>query len=247
VALPRSPRVVEHVVDVPGLSPYHDGLRIAHLTDLHVGMLTPHRKIARAVERAQAARPDLILMTGDFVCYAPRFVGKLGELVRGIEAPVYAVLGNHDYWTDGEGVRRVLERSGYAVLRNGHSEITLRGEPLSVVGIDDAITRHADVKRAFHGVKRGGSQIILTHVPSLADRAAELGRGLILAGHTHGGHVNIPRVTERIAARLGSRYLAGFFDVGGSKLYVNRGIGSSSVPIRAGAPSEVAIFTLRAA
>jgi hypothetical protein len=237
----------EHDVRVPGLNPAHDGLKIAHLTDLHVGMLTPDRKILRAIEHAQAARPDLVLLTGDFVCYSKRFVGKLGEIVRGIRAPVYSVLGNHDYWVDGEGVRRSLEKNGYSVLRNGHSEITLRGEPLTVIGIDDAITRHADVRRAFHGVKREGSQIILTHVPSLADRAAELGRGLILAGHTHGGHVNIPRVTANIAARLGNRYLAGFFDVGGSKLFVNRGIGSSSVPIRAGAPSEVAILTLRAA
>jgi predicted MPP superfamily phosphohydrolase len=242
----KSPRLVEAEVRVPGLSPYHDGLKIAHLTDLHVGMLTPASKILRGIERAQAAKPDLVLLTGDFVCYSPRFVGKLRELIRGIEAPVYAVLGNHDYWTDGEGVRHALERNGYAVLRNGHSQITLKGEPLTVIGIDDAITGHSDVRRAFRGVKREGSQIILTHVPSLADRAAELGRGLILAGHTHGGHVNIPRVTERIAARLGNRYLAGFFDVGGSRLYVNRGIGSSSVPIRAGAPSEVAVFTLRA-
>ena len=84
-------------------------------------------------------------------------------------------------------------------------------------------------------------------MPSLADRAAEHGHGLILAGHTHGGHVNIPKVTAGIAARLGNHYLAGFFRVGSSLLYVNRGIGSSSVPIRAGAPAEVALFTLRAA
>jgi predicted MPP superfamily phosphohydrolase len=243
----RFPRIVEATVPVPGLSPYHNGLKIAHLTDIHVGMLTPDRKILRAIEHARHARPDLVLLTGDFVCYSPRFVGKLREIVRGIDAPVYAVLGNHDYWTDAEGVRQALEKNGYAVLRNGHSQITLRGEPLTVIGIDDAITRHADVRRAFRGVKREGSQIMLTHVPSLADPAAEHGRGLILAGHTHGGHVNIPKLTAKIAARLGNRYLAGFFPVGGSVLYVNRGIGSSSVPIRAGAPSEVAVFTLRAA
>jgi predicted MPP superfamily phosphohydrolase len=241
----RGPRLVEREVAVPGLDPAHDGLKIAHLTDLHVGMLTPDRKILRAVERAEACRPDLVLMTGDFVCYSPKFVGRLAEIVRGISAPVYAVLGNHDYWTDGEGVRHALERNGYGVLRNGHSEITLRHAPLSVVGIDDAITGHSDPRRAFRGARQGGSRIVLTHVPSLADRVAEFGPSLILAGHTHGGHVNIPRVTARIAARLGNRYLAGFFRVGESVLYVNRGIGSSSVPIRAGAPSEVAVFTLR--
>jgi predicted MPP superfamily phosphohydrolase len=208
-------------------------------------MLTPHKKILAGLAAAEAARPDLVLMTGDFVCYSPKFVGRLGELTRGLSAPVYTVLGNHDYWTDGEGVRRTLERNGYAVLRNGHSELTVRGAPLTVVGIDDAITGHADPHRAFTGVRRHGSRIVLTHVPSLADRASTYGEGLILAGHTHGGHVHIPRVTARIAARFGNNYLKGFFRVGRSLLYVNCGIGSSSVPIRAGSPSEIALLTLR--
>jgi len=244
---PRGPRLVEHDVMVPGLDPAHDGVRVAHLTDLHVGMLTPDRKILRAIAHAHAAKPDLMLLTGDFVCYSPKFVGRLQELTRGLHVPAYAVLGNHDYWTDGEGVRHALERNGIAVLRNGHSEIMLRHAPLSIIGIDDAITRHSDARRAFRGVRAHGSKLVMTHVPSMADRAAELGDGLIVAGHTHGGHVVIPRLTARIAAKFGNRYLAGFYRVGNSLLYVNCGIGSSSVPIRAGAPSEVAILTLRAA
>ncbi len=247
---PLGPRLVERDVIVPGLDPAHDGVKIAHLTDLHVGMLTPARKILRALEMAQAARPDMLLMTGDFVCYSPKFVGRLAELTRGIEVPTYCVLGNHDYWTDGAGVRRALERNGLAVLRNGHSEIQLKHAPLTVVGIDDAITGHSDHRRAFAGVrpnhKSPSSRIVLTHVPNLADRAAEYGPGLILAGHTHGGHVKIGSLTEKIAARFGNRYLAGFYGVNQALLYVNCGIGSSSVPIRAGAPAECAVFTLRA-
>ena len=242
----RGPRLAEHDLVVPGLDPAHEGIKVAHLTDLHVGMLTPDRKILRAIAMAEAQRPDLVLLTGDYVCYSPKFVGRLAELTRGISAPCYAVLGNHDYWTDGEGVKRALERNGYGVLRNGHSEITLRHAPLSVVGIDDAVTHHADPERAFSGVRKQGSRIVLTHVPGVADRAATYGQSLILAGHTHGGHVVIPRLTARIAQRLGNRYLAGFYRIGESLLYVNCGIGSSSIPIRAGAPSEVALFTLRA-
>ena len=83
---PLGPRLVEREVVVPGLDPAHDGVKIAHLTDLHVGMLTPARKILRALEMAQAARPDVLLMTGDFVCYSPKFVGRLAELTRGIGA-----------------------------------------------------------------------------------------------------------------------------------------------------------------
>ncbi|HEX9102173.1 MAG TPA: metallophosphoesterase, partial [Polyangia bacterium] len=134
---PLGPRLVERDVVVPGLDPAHDGVRIAHLTDLHVGMLTPAKKILRALEMAHAGKPDLLLLTGDFVCYSPKFVGRLAELTRGVGVQTYCVLGNHDYWTDGSGVRRALERNGLSVLRNGHSEINLKHAPLTIVGIDD--------------------------------------------------------------------------------------------------------------
>jgi len=241
----RGPHIVRHEVEVPGLDPAHDGLRIAHLSDLHVGLLTPRNKIRRAIHRANHERADLTILTGDYLCYSPKFVPVLHELVAEIEGPAVAVLGNHDYWSDGEGARRALESAGIPVLRNAHTSLTLRHSPLELVGIDDAVTAQADPVRAFRGAKRDRSRIVLTHVPSLADIAASYGPSLTLAGHTHGGHVNIPRITEGIARRLGNRYLAGFFEVAGSVLYVNRGIGSSSVPFRAGAPSEVALLTLR--
>src|SRR5438034_8247411 len=96
----RSPRLFEHEVIIDGLDPAHDGVRVAHLTDLHVGMLTPDRRIRRAVELANAARPDLVFLTGDYLCYSPRFAGKLEALVGGLAAPTFATLGNHDHWTD---------------------------------------------------------------------------------------------------------------------------------------------------
>jgi len=235
-------------VPIEGLDPAHDGLTIAHLTDIHVGMLTPHKKIRRAFELAQAENPSLLVMTGDFLCYNKKFVGALAELCAGITTPSYAVLGNHDYWTDAEGARMALEKAGVSVLRNQHTELMLNHSPFSIVGIDDAITNHHDPKRAFAGVRRDGSRLVLTHAPNLADRCDAEGPSLILAGHTHGGHVHIPRVTPALFRRVtGARYLKGWYDVGRSKLYVNCGVGSSSVPIRAGAPAEVAILTLRAA
>jgi predicted MPP superfamily phosphohydrolase len=242
----RGPHVVRHEVVVPGLDPAHDGLRIAHLTDLHVGMLTPAPKIRRAISRAARERPDLTVLTGDYLCYSPRFLPRLRELIAGIEGPAIAVLGNHDYWTDPDGVRRAFESLGISVLRNQHTVLRASGVPLEVVGIDDAITRHADPERAFRGTQRGRSRIVLTHAPNIADAAAHHGPSLTLAGHTHGGHVNIPRLTAAVVRRFGTRYLAGFYPVRGSLLYVNRGIGSSTVPVRAGAPPEVALLTLRA-
>lgn len=241
------PRLHRYKVPVFGLDPAHDGLKIAHLSDLHVGILTSHRFIRAAVEMAQAEHPDVVVLTGDYVCYSPRFVGRFEELIRGFNVPTVCVLGNHDYWTDAHGVIDALESHHYTVLRNQHTRIDVHGAPLTIVGLDDAVTHQADVARAFRGIHKNDSRLVLSHVPSMIEPVAARGPALMLSGHTHGGHVQIPQLTERLFRKLGAPYLKGFYSVGDALLYVNCGIGSSSVPIRAGAPSEVAIFTLRAA
>jgi hypothetical protein len=242
----RRPRLHRYKVPVKGLDPAHDGLKIAQLSDLHVGILTSHRFIRAAVKMAQAENPDLVVLTGDYVCYSPRFVGIFGEIVSGFNVPTLCVLGNHDYWTDGHGVMDALLHQHYTVLRNQHTRLYLRGAPLTVIGIDDGVTGQADVARAFRGVHQGDSRIVLSHLPSLIEPASSFGPCFTLSGHTHGGHVQIPQLTEALFRKLGAPYLKGFYRVGDSLLYVSCGIGSSSVPIRAGAPSEVAIFSLKA-
>jgi predicted MPP superfamily phosphohydrolase len=242
-------RVLRHDIPVLGLDPAHDGLTIAHVTDVHVGMLTPRRFVDRALAAANAAKPDLTFLTGDYVCYGKKFVPVMGEALRGLEAKegVLATLGNHDYWTDAEGCARVLRANGYDVMRNASTELRVRGVPLTVVGIDDAVTRHHDPERAFRGVSGKGTTLVLTHCPEMADYSAHRGANLVVAGHTHGGQINT-RYTERMYRKLsGKKYLAGMYLVGDTMLYVNRGVGSSSLPFRAGreAQSEVSIFTLR--
>jgi predicted MPP superfamily phosphohydrolase len=173
----------------------------------------------------------------------------MGEALRGIRArtAVVATLGNHDYWTDAEEVARQLTGNGYDVLRNQNTTIRPRGAPMTIVGIDDAVTHHDDPQRAYSGAAKG-TQLCLTHCPELAPIAAEHGANLVVAGHTHGGHVHVKKLTPRMfKAVTKRRYLSGWYDVDGAVLYVNRGVGSSSVPVRAGegARSEIAIFKLR--
>ena len=152
----RRPHAVLHRYTVPvvGLDPAHDGLRIAHLSDPHVGSLTSHRFICDAVEMAQAETPDLVL-DRRFRGYSPKYVPLLGGLVRGFAVPTVCVLGNHDYWTDGHGVTSELLREQYtALLRNQHTRIQVRSAPLTIVGVDDAVTRQGDVQRAFSAYTR---------------------------------------------------------------------------------------------
>ncbi len=234
----------EIVVD--GLDPAHDGLRVAHLSDLHVGSLTPVACIRAAVEEANRFRPDLVVMTGDYLTRERREVGLIRELLGGLAAPTVATLGNHDRWVDPLGAGAALEHLGYEVLENENTTLRLRGAPFTVVGIDDLKTRHADPSRARAGARRG-SRLYLAHVPKTVDLLRRFDEPmLVLSGHTHGGQVNIPVLMPAIRWLAHEPYDEGLYRVGPIQLYVNRGVGNVGLALRVNAPPEVALLTLRA-
>jgi uncharacterized protein len=248
---PVPPRVTHHDVVVDRLDPRHDGVKIAQLSDIHVGALTPAKHIRAAIDAANAAKPDLIVLTGDYVCWKRHEVELAETQLAGLTAPrVLAVLGNHDYFVWGAGVRSVLERNGYEVLRNRTTIANVRGAPLPIVGIDDPVTRHDDLDAAFAGAPAELPRLVLCHAPDRAPAVAQRGADLVLSGHTHGGQIYIKGITDRIMKRVGLNYRRGMYDIGGAtKLYVTPGVGFSGVTRRAGegTHAEVAVFTLRAA
>jgi len=245
------PRVAEHEVHVRGLDPRHDGVRVAQLSDIHVGNLTPASHVRAAVDSANAAKADLIVLTGDYVCWRRHEVEQAGEQLAGLRAPrVLAVLGNHDYFVHGTGVARALERSGYEVLRNRTTVADVRGAPLAVVGIDDPVTRHDDLDAAFAGAPPRATKLVLCHAPDHAPALAVRGADIVLSGHTHGGQIYIRGITDRIMRRAGLNYRRGKYAMDDRcTLYVTPGVGFSGVTRRAGegTDAEVAVLTLRAA
>lgn len=240
----NTPTPVALSIRAPGLFRAHDGLKVAHLTDLHLGVATPKRRVGRAIDIANRFEPDLVVMTGDYLCYDERGLRLVREYLSGLNAPVFCVLGNHDHWVSPGRTRRVLESMGYRVLQNQSATIDLCGAPLTIVGIDDLVTGSHDIARAFADVPDRGSRLVLAHVPSTVDLLVEQPPALLLSGHTHGGHVNLPLITRRFMGRENGRYLAGLFEVNGWRLYVNRGVGGASFPLRVNAPAEVALLTL---
>ena len=242
------PRVNHLEVHVVNLDPRHDGVRIAQLSDIHVGHMTPAEHVRAAIDVANAAQPDLIALTGDYVNWRRHEAEIAGDQLAGLAAPrVVAVLGNHDYFTWGAGVTLALERDGYEVLRNRHTVVTLRGAPLAVIGVDDPITRHDDLDAAFRGVKPM-TRIVLCHAPDRAPAIAARDADLVLSGHTHGGQIYIKGITDRIMKKVGMNYRRGTFALGGrTTLYVTPGVGFSGVRRRAGegTAAEVAVITLR--
>ena len=225
----------------------HDGVRIAQITDLHLGLSTPPERIRAAMEVINEARVDLVVLTGDYVTNSERPVPLVSGLLEGFDAPAWAVLGNHDHWVDASGIRTQLERAGIGVLQNAHTRLRLRGAPFTIVGVDDGHSGHDDVRQAFQGLGARGSRVVLTHAPPTADRLPDAGGLLCLSGHTHGGQISLPGITRGLMRRLGQPYARGLYQVRGNTLYVNRGLGFGvgGPALRLGSPPEVSFFTLR--
>lgn len=240
--------VVERTVVVPGLDLRHDGLVVAQLTDLHLGLSTPTKRVRRAIAAINAAAPDLVVLTGDYATMSRRPVKRIGEAVAGLTAPTFAVLGNHDHWVAPEAVREQLEGQGYTVLQNASSVVTLRGAAATVIGVDDEQVGRADVAKAFTGIAAEGTRVVLAHQPKTADQLPEDSGLVCFSGHTHGGQIVLPRVTEAIARGVGQRYLKGLYRVRGNWLFVSGGIGygSGGPALRLHNPPEIAFVTLRA-
>ena len=244
-----APRVNEIEVRVRNLDPRHDGVRIAQLSDIHVGHMTPVEHVRMAISTANAAKPDVIALTGDYVNWRRHEADLAGEQLAGLSATrVVAVLGNHDYFTWGAGVRSALLKDGYEVLRNEHTVADVRGAPLALIGIDDPVTRHDDLDRAFAGVPAHATRVVLCHAPDRAPAIVKHGADLVLSGHTHGGQIYIKGITDRIMKKVGLNFRRGTFALGNrTTLYVTPGVGFSGVQRRVGegTAAEVAVLTLR--
>jgi predicted MPP superfamily phosphohydrolase len=240
--------VVRHPrIELPG---WKSELRMAVLSDLHIG--SPHvglDKLRLIVEKTNAENPGIVVLLGDFVTGGPNGMHVKGfvepehiaQELKLLRAPlgVYAVLGNHDWWYDGERVGRALTEVGIPVLENRAVHV---GNAFWLGGIADLWTRAPDIAGTLRQVTTDEPVVLIAHNPDIfPDVPARV--SLTLAAHTHGGQVQLPIVGALITtSRLG--YYAGEFVERGRHLFVTTGIGTSIVPVRLGVPPEIVILTL---
>jgi len=250
------PDIIRHELSFPDLPPGLDGLRIVQISDLHAGPLSSSGQVQRWRRLAEGERPELLLITGDMVDSLPEEAGIVADAFRGFRAPLgsYAILGNHDYFTDPRPIWSTLEGIGMEFLENRHALVTRKGGTLALVGLQDPMARHGHFRDiaygpgpqpylAVRGVPEGAWRLCLSHRPSDWHLARQTGAPLTLSGHTHGGQVNlIPGVSSAII--LGE-YTQGLYRMDDQALYVNRGLGVVGLPIRIGAPPEITVITLR--
>jgi predicted MPP superfamily phosphohydrolase len=239
-------RVEGGPLHLPGLGPELAGLRIVQVSDIHAGGMVGSRRLHRIAAKVSKLKPDLVVVTGDIVNASPHEAELIAQLLGALEAPlgVWACLGNHDYFVDGDAVAGILERSGVKVLRN-RGEVISRGQSAFwLAGVDDTWTGRDDMEAALSGKPDGLPVLLLAHDPKLWPEAVERRVHVTLSGHTHGGQFGLVKLHPSLSlARLITPFTAGRFEQNGSVLHVSRGT-ANTLPIRLGAPTEIGLFEL---
>ncbi|MFN8644160.1 MAG: metallophosphoesterase [Candidatus Binatia bacterium] len=248
-------RVDEREIELPHWPRALDGLRIAHLSDIHVGGAMDGPRLQRVASLTAAARPDLVLHTGDFLTHRRGdFDAPLYEALARLTPRFgqWACLGNHDFDDPARLVRR-LGAAGVTVLRDALTTVAVDGHALEVAGLDfgwDRARRAASAaERIARWPARGPApRLLLLHDPTEFALLPEGCADLVLSGHTHGGHVGIQLGRDAAITVVG---LVGFpdqgvFDRGAMRLFVTRCVGFYGYPMRVGIPPEIALLVLRA-
>jgi predicted MPP superfamily phosphohydrolase len=239
-------RVTRVEIDIPviGWPRALDGLRVGLITDVHHSNVVSADDVASAVTLVHDARPDLVVLGGDYVTFSNRrFIGPVADLLSPLaNAPhgSFAVLGNHD---DDREMPAALRARGFTVLQDQRTRLTLRGESLDLAGIRFWTRRPAEIARVLNGTS--GTTMLLAHDPRRLPDAAAFDVQIVLSGHTHGGQVLLPGV----GAIAGRKFpvLAGVATEDNATIFVSRGVGTIYVPVRINCPPEVAVLTLRSA
>jgi predicted MPP superfamily phosphohydrolase len=222
-----------------------DGFRIVHLSDIHHSPFTSLEHITRVVEVANDLKPDMFVLTGDYVSHDQDFAAPVANALGELRADfgTHACLGNHDHWTNAELVTHLLRGEGINVLINEGQRLHLRDASFWLAGVDDLMVGKTDVRAALNGSADYELKLLLAHNPQVLRRATRAGIDLVLSGHTHGGQVKLRDTEKKIFPRR--KLSSGLHRRKNTQIYITRGIGTVVVPVRYQCPPEVSVLELR--
>jgi hypothetical protein len=236
----------ELTVTLPNLPANFRGFRIGVVSDLHRSTWVSTEHCRRAAALLGAANCDLIVNLGDNVTRSAGYARTGLAAFRALKPPAgkFAVIGNHDHWTNRSQVTRALQDAGFRVLTDEWVRLEHGREHLYLVGLNDlwAVTA-PDLDAPFRGVPDGACAIVLTHNPDAIYHPRVRAAALVLAGHTHGGQV-LGANLVLANSRYGRHHPHGLYREGAAQIYVTSGVGVITPPIRLGVPPEVAVITL---
>ncbi|KOR82567.1 metallophosphoesterase [Paenibacillus solani] len=245
---PHQLDITRLTLTIPSLPNAFDGLKLVQFSDLHLGFQAGEKEVMRVVQAIQHEDPDLICFTGDMVDRDAEEMRAAIEPFKELTAPLgmYSILGNHDY-KDVKKLVSLEEEAGFQVLRNTAVKLRRGSAVIAVVGLEDGLRGLPDPAAAIQGLPQGMFKLLLMHEPDYADTASAHSFHLQLSGHSHGGQVRLPWVGEVLTPPGARRYVQGLYHIGSRRmpLYVNRGIGTTQLPIRFLCKPELTVLTLR--
>lgn len=244
-----SVRIERPTVALPHLPAAFDGLRVAFLTDIHHGPYIGLDYVASLVRTTLALAPDLILLGGDYVSKEPKYVGPCFEVLAGLAAPlgVFGVLGNHDYWHGLGESHAGFRAAGIGELTNGGVWLERGTNRLRLAGVDDLWGGRPNLVAALGDATPTDACLLVSHNPDYVETLRDSRVGLVLSGHTHGGQVYVPGYGAPIVpSRYGQKYLHGLVQGPAARVYVSRGLGTVTPPMRFNSPPELTLLTLTA-
>lgn len=222
-----------------------DGFKIVHLSDTHHSPFTSLEHIARAVKIANRLKPDIFILTGDYVSHEDRYIAPVAEVLGTLRSKygTYACLGNHDHWTNAELVTHLFRGEGIKMLVNEGLRLEAAGGSFWIGGIDDHMAGTPNLRSALRGSFPDEMRLLLAHNPLVFRQAVRSGIDLVLSGHTHGGQVKIRDEEKRILPRR--KLSSGLHRRKNTQIYITRGIGTVVLPVRYNCPPEISLLELR--
>ncbi len=242
--------VVERVaVPIAHLPEAAEGLRIIQLSDIHLHPYTDISLVRAVVEQVNSLKPDLVVLTGDYVLRQASDIFELAPVLATMNTRhgIFSVLGNHDLWTSKKTVTQGLVKAGIPVLENTGLVLGSKNPLLYLAGTDDGWSGHPDWNAALEKRTDNLPTVLLLHELDFADTSAQDPRiALQLSGHSHGGQIRIPGVGALKLPLHGRKYDMGLYRVGQMWLYTTRGVGVTGIPIRLNCRPEITELTLTA-
>lgn len=243
--------VEQHAIHLTRLPEAFRGMRLVQISDFHYAEFTEAYFLREMVDRVNRLKPDMVLLTGDFVSdgplprpYARRHAVGCAEILSRIECPLrFAIMGNHDTSVGNKYVMGPLEENGIPVLLNQAVPLERNAQRLWLAGLGSADQGQSRPEQAIPRAS-GEATIVLAHEPDILPNIAKYKVDLMLAGHTHGGQVRLPFLPPLSLPPLGKKYVEGLFHYGSTQLYVNRGVGTVGLPFRLNCPPEITVLTL---
>ena len=222
-----------------------DGFKIIHLSDFHHSPFTNLEHIERAVKIANRLKPDMFILTGDYVSHEKKYIAPVAKVLGTLKSEfgTFACLGNHDHWTSPELVVRKFGEAGIKMLVNEGLRFEARGGSFWICGVDDHMVGKADLAAALKGSFPDEMKMLLAHNPIILRQAARYRVYLTLSGHTHGGQVKVRDPEKRLLPRR--KLSSGLHRRKDSQIYITRGIGTVVLPIRYQCPPEISLLELK--